>query len=104
MSRKDERKKKDAGKRQRILTYVCAALIALVVLLSAYIAFSLRESQRAQEQGEAYRELYYASPQAQTETPASPSPTPLPTATRAAPFRRWKWWCSTARWTKTASP
>ena len=61
MSRKDERKKKDAGKRQRILTYVCAALIALVVLLSAYIAFSLRESQRAQEQGEAYRELYYAS-------------------------------------------
>ena len=33
MSRKDERKKKDAGKRQRILTYVCAALIALVVLL-----------------------------------------------------------------------
>ena len=58
MSRKDERKKKDAGKRQRILTYVCAALIALVVLLSAYIAFSLRESQRAQEQGEAYRELY----------------------------------------------
>ena len=57
MSRKDERKKKDAGKRQRILTYVCAALIALVVLLSAYIAFSLRESQRAQEQGEAYREL-----------------------------------------------
>lgn len=53
MSRKDERKKKDAGKRQRILTYVCAALIALVVLLSAYIAFSLRESQRAQEQGEA---------------------------------------------------
>lgn len=89
MSRKDERKKKDAGKRQRILTYVCAALIALVVLLSAYIAFSLRESQRAQEQGEAYRELYYASPQAQTETlaspetSASPSPTPLPTATPA---------------------
>ena len=90
MSRKDERKKKDAGKRQRILTYVCAALIALVVLLSAYIAFSLRESQRAQEQGEAYRELYYASPQAPTETPpaspemsASPSPTPLPTATPA---------------------
>ena len=51
MSRKDDRKRQDAGRRQKILAYVCAGLIAVIVLLSAYIAYSLREAKRARAGG-----------------------------------------------------
>ena len=83
MSRKDDRKRQDAGRRQKILAYVCAGLIAVSVLLSAYIAYSLREAKRARGQGEEYRELYHASPSARAEVSASPAVSARPTATPA---------------------